>query len=154
MSARLSARSATLALTVGAVALTGAVAAGSPASADSRSIVLRTALSGAAEVPGPGDPDGTGRAKVRVKASTGLICVSITVKGIALPAVMAHIHEGPARMAGPVVQGLTAPDASGASETCVRNPSLAAELVADPADYYVNVHTSQFPAGAVRGQLG
>jgi len=32
-------------------------------------------------------------------------------------------------------------------------PELAADLIANPSAYYVNVHTTQFPNGAIRGQL-
>jgi hypothetical protein len=28
------------------------------------------------------------------------------------------------------------------------------DILTNPAAYYVNVHTSDYPAGAVRGQLG
>jgi hypothetical protein len=65
---------------------------------------------------------------------------------------MAHIHEAPATAAGPVVQGLT-PPTSGTSTGCVTNAALAADLLAAPADYYVNVHNAPFPGGALRGQL-
>ncbi len=34
------------------------------------------------------------------------------------------------------------------------DPVLIGQIIANPAGYYVNVHTTEFPAGAVRGQLG
>ena len=33
-------------------------------------------------------------------------------------------------------------------------PELAAALLAQPGDFYVNVHTNELPKGAIRGQLG
>ena len=57
-------------------------------------------------------------------------------------------------MAGPVVVGLTPPGADGTSSGCVQASSeLIMAIMKNPENYYVNVHTSQFPAGAVRGQL-
>jgi hypothetical protein len=58
-----------------------------------------------------------------------------------------------ADVAGPVVVGLTAPNAFGISFGCTTSP-VADQIAADPSAYYVNVHTVDFPAGAVRGQLG
>ncbi|MFD4421719.1 CHRD domain-containing protein [Agromyces sp. NPDC058484] len=110
-----------------------------------------TRLTGAAEVPGPGDPDGRGFAFVRWDTDDGTICYNIFVRRIA-PATAAHIHVGDENTAGPVVQGLDAPT-DGYSSGCVDNDALAAALDANPGNYYVNVHNAEYPAGAVRGQL-
>ena len=155
MSVRLSVRSATLALTAGALAVTGAVVAGAPASAETSSknrTQLSASLTGAAEVPGPGDPDGRGSGVLSVNVASGRICYTLVVTNI-LPASAAHIHEGVAGKAGGVVATLIAPT-DGSSKGCVTNRQLAKEIVADPADYYLNVHNAEFKDGAIRGQLG
>lgn len=112
---------------------------------------LAAGLNGAREVPGPGDRDGSGLARVSVDPATGEICYSLTVRNIA-PATAAHIHAAPRDEAGGVVQPLT-PPSDGTSSGCVVNAELAAALAADPSAFYVNVHNGEFPAGAVRGQL-
>ena len=113
---------------------------------------LQTSLTGAAEVPGPGDPDGTGTAEITVNPGQNQVCYKLTVSNIA-PATAAHIHEAPPTAAGPVVVTLGAPT-SGMSSGCVTvTRELALEILKDPADDYVNVHNAPFPAGAVRGQL-
>jgi len=115
---------------------------------------LTTMLTGAAEVPGPGDPDGTGTAALRLRTGQGEICFMLAVTNITLPASAAHIHKAPAGVAGPVVVTLTAPDADGAVEGCVSAPrALVKDILKHSSEYYVNVHTSDFSAGAVRGQL-
>lgn len=113
---------------------------------------LQTSLTGAAEVPGPGDSDGTGTAQITVNPGQKQVCFKISVSNIA-PATAAHIHEAPATAAGPIVVTLGAPT-NGTSSGCVTvTRDLALEILKDPADYYVNVHNAAFPAGAVRGQL-
>ncbi len=119
---------------------------------------LTATLSGKNEVPGPGDPDGTGTANVsitRPATGTGQICFQITVSGITLPAAAAHIHMGAAGVAGPVVVPFSAPDAQGKASGCVSgvDPALIQSILTNPAGFYVNVHTSDFPNGALRGQL-
>ena len=100
----------------------------------------------------PGDADGAGTAAVRINTKRGQLCYTLTVTGIA-PATMAHIHEAPAGAAGPVIINLAAPT-GGTSQGCVAiSREQATDIIADPADYYVNVHNSDFPGGAVRGQL-
>lgn len=112
-----------------------------------------TKMNGAAEIPGPGDPDGSGTATVTVNAAKGEVCYTLSVDGIDA-ATMAHIHKGATGVAGPPVVTLDAP-ATGTSEGCkATDAAVVAALIANPADYYVNVHNAAFPKGAVRGQLG
>jgi aldose sugar dehydrogenase len=122
---------------------------------EAESVHLKATLTGQAEVPGPGDPDGNGAANVLLNREANQICFSIVVSDIELPAAAAHIHTGKAGVAGPVVVPLTPPDESGVSSGCVSevDPALIEAIIAKPASYYVNVHTTDFAAGAVRGQL-
>lgn len=111
-----------------------------------------TTLTGAAEVPGPGDPDGSGTASIRLNHGQGEVCFELAVSGIA-PATAAHIHVGPAGVAGPVVVGLS-PPTSGTSSGCVAaDADLIKAIIQSPQEYYVNVHNAEYPAGALRGQL-
>ena len=114
---------------------------------------LSTTLSGAEEFPGPGDPDGTGVARITVNPGLGKVCFWLNVAGIDA-ATAAHIHAGDAGVAGGVVRGLIAPT-SGSSSGCVAvTRELAKAIIQNPSHYYVNVHNSIYPAGALRGQLG
>lgn len=102
---------------------------------------------------GAGDNDGHGAFSGTI--SGGRICFGITVTGIQTP-VAAHIHEAAVRRNGGVVVSLRQPRAGnpGASSGCVSaRRSLLADIQRNPGDYYVNVHTRDFPDGAVRGQL-
>jgi hypothetical protein len=113
-------------------------------------------LSGAAEVPGPGDEDGFGVAFVSINPSTGDVCYEVTVANITLPATGMHIHVNSAGVSGDVVVPFpTAPDAEGMAMGCTNTSveGLAESIVTRPEGYYVNVHNEDFPAGAVRGQL-
>ena len=106
----------------------------------------------AAGVPNQGDLDGTGTAELTINVGQGRICYSIKVSGIA-PAAAAHIHEAPATTTGPIVVPLQAPTDGSSSACATVDRELAKEILKSPADYYVNVHNPDFPAGALRGQL-
>lgn len=101
-----------------------------------------------------GSPDGQGSATVIIRDTT--LCFAVIVSDIDVP-IAAHIHQGGAGTNGPVVVTLVEPSTEnpGTSSGCI--PGLDATLLNDigtsPAAFYVNVHTEQFPDGAVRGQL-
>ena len=135
-------------LPIGAVAAL-ALAAGASAQQGGRPFTVQ--MTGAAEVPGPGDTDGSGTATFRVKPGQGRICYTLTVRNIE-PATAAHIHRTPPDP-GPVVVPLAAPT-DGSSEGCADvSRALAQEIIRNPGIFYVNVHNTPFPGGAVRGRL-
>ena len=114
---------------------------------------LSAHLTGAAEKPAAGDPDGGGHATLRVNVGQSQVCYDLMVEKIAT-ATMAHIHKAGPDAAGPVVVSLTAPDASGKSSACVTaDAALVKDILQNPGAYYVNIHNADFRAGAVRGQL-
>jgi hypothetical protein len=142
---------------VTATLVAGMLAAATPAGA----VRLNTEMDGASEVPGPGDPDGTGVARVRVNVRAQRVCYAISVENITLPAVAAHIHRGAVGVAGPPRVTLNNPTEVGGSGVGLAfgcegdvNRSLLRRIRANPARFYVNVHTSDYPDGAIRGQLG
>jgi hypothetical protein len=114
---------------------------------------LQTGLVGSEEAPGPGDPDGSGTAMLRINSGQERICYTVTVTGID-PARAAHIHVAPAGQPGPVVVPLAPPTHGTASGCADVDRALAKDIRQNPEDYYVNVHNAEFPAGALRGQLG
>jgi hypothetical protein len=118
-----------------------------------------TTLTGEAEVtkegvPNQGDLDGEGTATITLNQGLGEVCFEISVSDITLPAIGAHIHVGASTTTGGIVVGLTPPDATGESSGCVSaDPELIKAIRQNPEGYYVNVHTTDFPSGALRGQL-
>lgn len=108
-------------------------------------------LTGAAEVPGPGDEDGSGFANVFIEE--GQLCYDVNVLDIA-PATAAHIHEGALGESGPPVVPLQPPSADGAIDACIPTEAdVLQRITANPAGFYLNVHNDEFPEGALRGQL-
>lgn len=148
-------RLAIVALAGGALLATAVAVQGSPASADADRPAIRLArLTGEVEVP-VGDLDGSGLSTVIVHPGKGQLCFAVVVDDITLPATAAHVHFGRAGVAGPIVVPITPPDADGTSAGCTTgvDPQLLRQIKRQPRLYYVNVHTTDFPAGAVRGQL-
>lgn len=140
-------------LTLGALAAAGAVSA----SAGGRPFA--TSLDGAAEVPGPGDPDATGSASFTLNQGQGTVCFELSWQDVDGEVFAAHIHRGGADVAGPIVVPLFAGSFGGtdAVSGCVAgvDEGLIKEIRQDPDAFYVNVHSlPSFGPGAVRGQLG
>ncbi|MGQ0617470.1 MAG: CHRD domain-containing protein [Acidimicrobiia bacterium] len=108
-------------------------------------------LSGLAEVPGPGS---AGMASAGITYDGDELCFAFETDGVG--AVTAgHIHVGAANVAGPVVVNfqLTTSEDGPVDERCLPDDEKIAGVFADPGAHYVNLHTAEFPDGAVRAQL-
>ena len=121
-------------------------------------------LNGANEKPNPVATPATGTATYTLTGNT--LTYTITVTGLTSNTTMSHIHVGSSAVAGPIVVpytvyaiqnglvstgslDLTRPVASGANT--ISGDSLRALL--DNGNAYTNVHTANFPAGEIRGQI-
>lgn len=113
---------------------------------------LTAKLSGAAEVPGPGDTKGSGTAQVTLNAEKNEVCYELSVMDLQ-EATAAHIHEGAAGKSGGVAVALDAPKTGSAKGCKPADAAVVKAIMANPANYYVNVHNAAFPNGALRGQL-
>lgn len=137
---------------IGAVLVTGsAVAVGAfivnRVGAAGETKTYAAGLVGANEV-APGDPDGAGSATITINTGTNELCWNVKVANLSNVAA-AHIHNAAAGANGPVKVDF-AGQLSGCSTLTAQ---LAGEIVATPANFYVNVHSSEFTGGAIRGQL-
>jgi hypothetical protein len=133
------------------LALAGLVLLAPAASAAPNSVLAAT-LSGANEVPAI-DPPSTGTAAVRIDSASGEVCYDVRSTDITAATGM-HIHRGAVGVNGPIVVDFNAADLNAGGERCTTATSaLASEIAGNPAGFYVNVHTTANPGGAIRGQL-
>ena len=139
-------------------------------------VVFAVQLSAANEVPPVTGTESGGRGTVTITfnvprdgagnpSGSGTATFAMQVSGFpaGTPAVGAHIHPGAAGVNGGVIvsTGLspTAPIvlADGTAIVTIQNIALsrdlAAQIMANPAGFYFNVHTQTNPGGAIRGQL-
>lgn len=114
--------------------------------------MLRTSLTGEVEVP-PGDSSASGTASVKVSDSQ----VCFEVKWTGIKATASHIHLAPKGKAGAIVVPFfksETPIGATSKSGCTEVSATLAKAIADnPSAYYVNVHDTEFPKGAIRGQL-
>lgn len=107
-----------------------------------------------AVVPVAGQEGGRGTATVALVPERRELCFEIEVEGLG-EVVGAHLHEAPVGVTGEVVLALTAPSTGDATAAgCVNAPgSQLDRITREPGRFYVDVHSSARPEGAVRGQL-
>ena len=122
---------------------------------DGTAVSLKARLSSDEEIPGPGVKDGVGAALVNIAGSK--VCSELKVTMGEKP-LKAHIHQGSMGASGPVVVDLmptfTPGESAEISNTCVETTAdAAAQVIADPGGFYVNIHSDGHPEGAMRGQL-
>jgi hypothetical protein len=114
-------------------------------------------MTGANEVPpvSTGDPDGAGFALIELDRSENEVCVRDAAFGGTAAPFLFHIHAGAAGVNGPIVVDFTAllPSGIGCGVITSTDKHLVQKIRQHPEQYYVNMHTAEFPGGAIRGQL-
>jgi hypothetical protein len=128
-----------------------------PLLAQNQTVTLNAVLTAGQEV-GPGTSMGVGTgfgtATITIDATRTTLTVDETVSGVGTPT-LAHIHKGAAGVQGGVVVPFDATLFVNGhlTQTVTADPTLLSDIVANPQNYYTNVHNAQFGAGAIRGQL-
>lgn len=113
---------------------------------------LTASGSGSSESPAANASD-TVAATVDIDPQAGTVTYTVSFQG-SEPVVAGHIHKGAVGVNGPVVVMFDAAVINAHGTATVKvDKALAAAIVADPAGYYVNVHTKSHLSGAARGQL-
>lgn len=139
--------------------------------------VLEAALDGREEVRTDaannamvGDPDGRGKGYVfGIDEDTLTLCYALVdIKKVGeldqAPGNgrAAHIHEGARGTNGPVVANLAWPQDGQAGDCLTEGEAgkfptgeagIVQRILKNPQSFYINVHNSEFPGGAIRGQL-
>jgi len=129
-----------------------------PSGAHAASATFGVSMTGAQEVPGPGDPDGSASGTITLDDATGLVSWSFTYANIDAPTMM-HIHgpNAPAGASAGVFIGLGVVTSGGAGTLIdsLTHGNLAqiTQILNAPDSFYVNIHNGPFPGGAVRGQV-
>jgi hypothetical protein len=128
---------------------------------DAPPIVYNTTLRSENEPNGASTSESKGFAQVKILPS-GTIEFRLTLNNKSDETfIQAHIHKAPAGTNGPIHWDfflLADPDLVGphpelSGVASPRAAAVLADLIANPDQYYVNVHSTAFPGGAVRGQL-
>lgn len=127
-------------------AVVAAVAVSMPALADEHH--FHAFLDGIAETP-PNASPATGFADLTVDPVTFAFSIHMEFSGLVAPQTAAHIHAAPPGVAGGVIIPLTF--GSPSDTAGIMSAANYASMLA--GNTYVNVHSTNFPGGEIRGQL-
>lgn len=116
-------------------------------------IVKLTVSAIGANEPAGGAKSGSAWGTFFLNKTKGILCSSIKTKGLS-NVQGSHIHTGVKGVTSEIVVTVDAQRFNISGENCVKAPvALIKAIAANPSSYYFNVHTDDFPGGAVRGQL-
>jgi CHRD domain/PEP-CTERM motif len=108
------------------------------------------------EVPGPGEAGGDATGTITMDFN-GEIAWDITYTGLTTPLSAMHIHAGSAGEVNPPLIDLGISTSGGAGtliSSILADAATVAGIIANPTAFYINIHNTPFPGGAVRDQLG
>ena len=133
-------------------ALTGLIVLFGALPAQAATASFTATLSPAEEVPNKGPEGASGTAKVDINTDNNQVCYDLKPSGLTEQPTAGHIHQGAKGASGPIFIDFAI--ATNGLKNCVTSDATkVAAVMADPAGYYVNIHTPSFAAGAIRGQM-
>ena len=120
--------------------------------------IYNIALSGQAETNfahpsgGTGDLDGSGAVTLAINPIKRQVCFDFNLSRVATP-MMAHIRQAPGLRNGPSIVSLFTGPGSELDGCAAANTRQLAHMISNPSSYYVSIATTEYPDGALRGQL-
>ena len=141
-----------------ALALAGSLSLGAcatleEAAGEALATTHNATLTGAEVVGSAGDTDGFAEAELSVSDETDQVCYDINdVRGLG-DITMVMIHRGARGVTGPAVFNLTKANEGGYKGCTKKAEALEDNFEYAPGRYYVQIHTADFPKGAIRGQF-
>ena len=96
--------------------------------------------------------DGSGTAVLEAHPGRNELCLVLAVSDVG-PVTGVHLHAGPIGVTGPIVATFPDPGVGAPARCVVVADALIKRVRNDPGAFYLDVHTPEFPNGAVRGQL-
>ena len=146
-----------LVLALGTLAYPLATSAGPNGSDNGTMCVYTTQLRAENETP-PSGSNAFGHTQIKIRNDGTIEFKTHIVNPDNETFVAGHIHRAPAGTPGPVVQPLFVGGPTSDRQIMqsgeLSNPALGTAICTNPSGYYVNYHSTLFPAGATRGQLG
>jgi len=117
-------------------------------------LLLSAKLEGSQEVPAVAT-NAMGVASFVLNAARDSMCVNISVTGLSGPITGAHVHEGDPGMNGAIVIDLSSFISGNRIMAVLTGTNVSVGNVSKflAGKFYVNVHTSTYPGGEIRGQL-
>jgi hypothetical protein len=113
----------------------------------------RASLNGAEIVSSSGDRDGSAQAEVSIANTLNQICYDINdIRNLA-DITSVSINRGLRGQTGPVVLSFSRANEGGWKNCVKRSEWLEDALEWQPGNYYIQISTTEFPQGAIRGQL-
>lgn len=95
--------------------------------------------------------NGSGKAEISINDTTNQICADLEIdNNTAASVTAAHIHYG---RTGPIYVTLDTPDDNDSDDCDTVSDAIVDHMRGNPGAYYVDVHTSTHPGGALRGRL-